>query len=72
MEVIAKVLNGRWGRTEEDFEVFFCDFGFVVDYFFGSKQVTPNLVAKILNDGWMEGRRKERKNRLADSHHAVL
>ena len=36
----------------------FCDFGFVVDYFFGSKQVTPNLVAKILNDGWLGGRRK--------------
>ena len=30
----------------------------MVDYFFGSKQVTPNLVAKVLNDGWMGGRRK--------------
>ena len=37
----------------------FCDFGFVGDYFFGSfEQVNLNLVAKILNDGWLEGRRK--------------
>ena len=51
----------------------FCDFGFVGDYFFGSyEQVNLNLVAKILNDGWLEGRRKERKKHLADSHHVVL
>ena len=61
-----------WGGRRKILKVF-CDFGFVVDFFFGSyEQVKLNHVVKILNDGWLEGRRKKRKNHLADSHHAVL
>ena len=57
MNLVAKILNDGWMEGRRKILKDFCDFGFVVNYFFGSyEQVNP--VAKILYDGWMEGRRK--------------